>query len=212
MKPIWWGLQAYEKIQSLQLGKVPQLMGHQDIELWGLEFEPTITLGLRARAENDLKTSADFKFKIIKTDRGGRATLHSPGQLVIFPMLDLKVYRLTIPEFVELLFRSTVDFLARYQIKSYCKTTDPGVYTERGKIAFCGLKVDSGVVRHGLSINIDNDLKLFDSLVPCGNPGLPLDRLIDYKDKSDSQLVSLEHAFTEWSECFQTQWKALGFS
>ena len=78
MQSIWWGQQTYERIQGLQKAKVPELSGQRQIEIWGLEFEPTVTLGLRARVEKDLKTSPPSDFKIIKTDRGGRATLRAP--------------------------------------------------------------------------------------------------------------------------------------
>lgn len=212
MQSIWWGQQTYEKIQGLQRAKVPELSGQRQIEIWGLEFEPTVTLGLRARIEKDLKSSPPSDFKIIKTDRGGRATLHSPGQLVIFPMIDLKAHRIAIPDFVQILFRSTMDFLGRHQIQSFSKSEDPGVYTEKGKIAFCGIKVDSGVVRHGLSVNIHNELDLFDSLIPCGNPSLSLDRLANYNLNADGKALKMEEAFAQWCESFRAQGKALGFS
>ncbi len=213
MQLIWWGQQNYEKIQQLQKEKVVELAGQPQVEIWGLEFEPTVTLGLRARREQDLKICGDEQFQVLQTDRGGRATLHSPGQLVIFPMLDLKSYRIGVQNFVELLFRTTQSCLKKYSVESYWKTSEAGVYTSNGKIAFCGLKIDSGVVRHGLSINISNDLKLFDSLVPCGNSALSLDRLIDHcSDPASHGLVSPELFLQDWFECFSAEWKSVSFS
>lgn len=211
VRSFWQGRQDYENIQSLQKKKVLGLTGRRPIEIWGLEFDPVITLGLRAKADLDVRPSRSRNLKIVQTDRGGQATLHSPGQLVIFPMIDLKVHKIGVQAFVEALFRVTEASLKRHDIECRSQTSDPGVYTKKGKIAFCGLKIDSGVVRHGISINISNDLSLFDSLVPCGNPSLSIDRLVDHLPLKPLSSFSLESFFQEWVECFQSDWKKWGF-
>lgn len=205
MKKTWLGLQDYNEIQSSQKSKVVDFINQPEIQIFGLEFDSTLTLGIRQNASNDFCANEDFGFKIIQTDRGGQATLHSLGQLVIFPMLDIKYYKIGVQKFTEILFESTRLFLENYGVKCNWRFEDPGVYTAEGKIAFCGLRIDSGVIRHGISINIKNNLELFKSFVPCGNPLQTMDSL---KRQLPNNLNSLdlEDCFNRWCQCFSDVW------
>ncbi len=215
----WLGQKSYSEVQSWQKSQVQKISGKSDIEIWGLEFQPVVTLGLRSKKEFDLNWSEEklqaHKIALLKTDRGGRATLHSPGQMVIFPMLDIQKHQIKVTKFVELLFQVTSQFLLQNGIKNSWQTEDAGVYTDKGKIAFCGIRLENGVVRHGISINISNDLGLFESLVPCGIAKRPLDRMIDHLDPVSSGQActsqGMERLFKDWIQCFQEQWNQKGF-
>ncbi len=206
MEKIWLGLQEYSEIQALQKSKVSQYAGQPQIDIYGLEFDSTLTLGIRSAKNQSSDLGGNPDFKIVQADRGGRATIHSRGQLVIFPMLDLKFHNLGSQKFIEILFESTQLFLRMHSIASHWQLKDAGVYTDRGKIAFCGLRVDSGVVRHGISININNDLSLFKSFVACGNANLKADSLFAHLNKS-AESVDLQAYFNQWVECFYGVWQ-----
>ncbi len=206
MKKVWLGLQEYNEVQALQKSKVVEYVGQSKIDIYGLEFDSTLTLGIRSAKKQSSDVCEHHNFKTIQTDRGGRTTIHSRGQLVIFPMLDLKSYNLGSQKFIQILFESTQLFLKMHDIACQWQLKDAGVYTNNGKIAFCGLRVDSGVVRHGISININNDLSLFKSFVACGNANLKADSLVAYLNKSPKN-VDLQVHFDQWFDCFDRIWQ-----
>lgn len=134
------------------------------------EHPTVMTLGLRAH-HLDLKQLivGEWGYPIVKISRGGLATLHSPGQLVIYPIMNIRKLNLSVKDFVNLLFSTTQKTLNDYGITSHIDLCDqPGVYTSNGKIAFCGLQVKHGITLHGLSININNDIHLFGRIQSCG--------------------------------------------
>lgn len=197
----WLGLRKFSEVDEFQRGQVTGLRGSRDILILGMELEPVVTLGVRAVASQDLLDSQqklqDRGIEICATDRGGQATLHVPGQLVIYPMLDLKKWDLGIKNFVGQLMKVTQRVLAGYGISAFYDAGSPGLYTILGKLVFCGLKVDRGVIRHGLSVNISNDLAAFGWIRSCGTQGPRLDRVKNHHD------VGLEAFFETWVREFQ---------
>lgn len=183
----WLGLQPYEEVEKFQKDQVSLLRGNRKILILGIEFEPIVTLGVRGDPSTDLFHD---KLPVYVTDRGGQATLHSPGQLVIYPMICLKTHGLGVKAFVEILMATTAATLHKFDIKASFSANEPGIYTARGKIAFCGLKVDQSVVRHGLSINISNDLSLFSAIRSCGHRQAQLDRVCDYYPAKTDEFFS----------------------
>jgi lipoyl(octanoyl) transferase len=173
----WLGLQPYEEVEKFQKDHVFQIKDSRKIFVLGMEFEPIVTLGIRARPEEDLLGK---QLPVYVTDRGGQATLHSPGQLVIYPMICLKSYGIGVKAFVKILMDTTLSSLEKYRVKASYLPQEPGIYTPEGKIAFCGLKLDQSVVRHGISINISNDLNLFSVIRSCGHRQAHLDRVANY--------------------------------
>ncbi len=169
--------------------------------LLGFEFESTVTLGLRANLASDLVGSfAELKASGIgleKVDRGGEATLHSPGQLVIYPVLNLKRLGLGVREFVTMLEEVTIKTLASYGAKVARGPCESGVFTERGKIAFIGLKIRGGVSTHGIGLNVSNDLTLFDVIRSCGETFRAHDRLHAW---AVTPLIS--EVYSTWCEHF----------
>jgi lipoyl(octanoyl) transferase len=168
----------------------------------GLEHPPVVTLGKRANEKMDLKTSrADLNtlgIQVADVDRGGEAVLHSPGQLVIYPIFDLEKWDISVREFIEILEKSCVRFLEQLQVKAHVGADEPGIYTAKGKIAFVGLRVDRGITRHGIAINISNDLSLFEHIRCCGKADETFDRLAHYGVNATQ--VQL---FRRWSECLK---------
>lgn len=196
------GLQKYQDVLALQAERVRAIRGTKAIQIFGMEFQPVITLGVRGDLKNDLAwPRADIP--IVQTDRGGQATMHTPGQLVVYPMIDLKTYGIGVRDFVCIITRATSAILKKHGIESF-STEAPGLFTVRGKIAFIGIRLDRGVVRHGLSLNVNNDLASFESIRSCGVSAAMHDRVRDYR-ASSSEGVDLAMVFHAWVVEFERE-------
>ena len=176
----WWGKQTYKRSYSIQKSVLKDIQGGLPGRVMGFEHPSTITLGIRSQVDEDFIESSDsleeHGFVIVRTDRGGRATIHSPGQLVIYPILSLRELNIGVKDYVSLLVETTSLCLSHYGVKTK-EGNNIGVFTPRGKIAFIGLGVSKGVSFHGLSINVFNDLSLFSLIRPCGDSRLDVDSL-----------------------------------
>jgi len=146
-------------------------------ELWLLQHPPVFTLGRNGKTEHLLHHTGDIP--VIHVDRGGQVTYHGPGQLVAYPLLDLKRRRLGIQPLVRLLEQSVINLLADYSIRAGRRDKAPGVYVDGRKIAALGLRVRRGCCYHGLSLNVDMDLSPFSMINPCGFADLEVTRLAD---------------------------------
>ncbi len=197
----WLGLQHYNAVAALQKNLVSKVADGKGIIVLGSEFFPVMTLGIRGKISEDLFLSEQELLlngiELVQTDRGGQATIHSPGQLIIYPMLDLKVHKIGIREFVPKLMKVTINTLHELGVEAMYSEAEPGIYTAFGKLGFCGLKSDHGVIRHGLSINIKNDLQLFSGVRSCGHRQPPLDQVCRYHPIETSQF------FKQWCTHFQ---------
>ena len=138
-------------------------------EIWWLQHPPVFTLGQAGRAEHVL---APGDIPVVKTDRGGQVTYHGPGQVVIYPLVQLKRYGLGARAFVTLLEQTVVDWLADLGVAAAPRADAPGVYVGGAKIAALGLRIRRGCSYHGLAINIDMNLEPFTRINPCGYPDL----------------------------------------
>lgn len=137
-----------------------------------LEHEPVITLGSRG-SEADLVGSARLlsqQLPVVKTERGGAATLHAPGQLVSYPIVPIPRHDLR--AFVTGLEQTLIDLLAGFGVSAERRPGAPGLYVKGAKIASVGLRCQRWVSSHGTSLNVSNDLGLFDSIVSCGEVDL----------------------------------------
>lgn len=131
------------------------------------EHPPTITLGRRAkRSESLLSDSPDITVYEVK--RGGEATVHSPGQLVIYPVIYFRNRRLKVTELVCLLLRSASEALLKVGVQTIACASPAGLFADGRKLGYLGLELRQGVTNHGLSLNVDNDLRYFDLIIPCG--------------------------------------------
>lgn len=158
---------------------------------------PTITLGVRANIHEDIRWS-DLElsrkgFEVFHLERGGQATLHNPGQLVIFPIMDIRDRG--VRQWVDQLLAVTAQSLLAFGKKTKCDPLHPGLYSERGKVAAIGIRIRNGISTHGISINVHNDLQDFQSIRPCGRAEAAVDQL--------GQNVDLDLVFHTWVAKFQ---------
>ena len=145
-------------------------------QLWLVEHPPVFTQGQAGKAEH-LLFPGDIP--VVQTDRGGQVTYHGPGQLVAYPLLDLRRLNIGVRELVTRIEQTIVATLAHYGIESAAKPDAPGVYVNGDKIASLGLRVRRGCSFHGLALNVDMDLSPFRRINPCGYQGLAMTQIRD---------------------------------
>jgi lipoyl(octanoyl) transferase len=145
-------------------------------EIWFLEHPPVFTLGMNATRDHVI---APGKIPVVQIDRGGQVTYHGPGQLVVYPMVDLRRAGLGVRDIVTALERSVIDYAAELGIVAECRKKAPGVYVDGRKLASVGIRVRRGASYHGIAINISADLEPFRRINPCGFPDLEMTRLAD---------------------------------
>ncbi|MCE3010187.1 MAG: lipoyl(octanoyl) transferase LipB [Proteobacteria bacterium] len=160
----------------------------------GLEHPAVITLGKRGTSEDVYQR--DSRVPVVQVDRGGQATLHHPGQLVIYPILNFQNMGFQPRTWVEFLLRVTQGTLEKLGVATE-HSDGAGLETKRGKIAFLGVRLRQGMSTHGLSINCCNDLQQFQWIRPCGVQGRALDKLENWAIKH-----SPEDVFKLWVEEF----------
>jgi lipoyl(octanoyl) transferase len=160
-------------------------------ELWLLEHEPVFTLGMNADPAHVLGAG---DIPVIRIDRGGQVTYHGPGQLVVYPLIDLRRAQLGVRELVTALEGAVIDIAARYGIRAECRARAPGVYVAGAKLASVGLRVRRGGSYHGLALNVDMDLAPFARINPCGFAGLEMTQLAALGGPRDVQRVGQELA------------------
>ena len=152
-------------------------------ELWVCEHPPVYTLGQAGKPEHLL---ADNGIPLVKIDRGGQITYHGPGQVVVYPLLDLTRRGLKVRELVGRLEQAVIDLLAEHGAAARRLDGAPGVYVDRGgdavwpaKIAALGLRIRRGCSYHGLALNVDMELAPFSAINPCGYAGMPVTQTRD---------------------------------
>jgi lipoyl(octanoyl) transferase len=143
-------------------------------EIWFLEHPPVFTLGVSANRAHLL---APGDIPVVQIDRGGQVTYHGPGQLVVYPLMDLRRAALGVREFVSALERAVIDLAAEYGIAAESRREAPGVYVAGRKLASIGVRVRRGGSYHGLALNVALDLGPFARINPCGYAGLRMTQL-----------------------------------
>ena len=159
------GLQEYEPLWRAMQQFTDTRTAQTPDEIWFTEHPPVFTLGLNASRDHLL---APGDIPVIQIDRGGQVTYHGPGQLMIYPLIDLKRGRLGVRSLVTALEQTVVDLSADFGIEAYSRSDAPGVYVKDRKIASVGLRVRRGASYHGMALNIDVDLEPFSRINPCG--------------------------------------------
>ncbi|MBA1148465.1 lipoyl(octanoyl) transferase LipB [Ectothiorhodospiraceae bacterium WFHF3C12] len=139
--------------------------------LWTLQHPPVFTLGLNASREHLLNPG---DVPVVPVDRGGQVTYHGPGQLVVYPLLDVRRREIGVRALVSLLERAVVELLAAEGVTAAARPDAPGVYVDGAKVASVGLRIRRGCSYHGLSVNVDMDLTPFSLINPCGHAGMPV--------------------------------------
>ena len=145
-------------------------------ELWLVEHPAVFTQGLAGKAEHVL---AAGDIPVIQVDRGGQVTYHGPGQIVAYPMINLRRHGIGVKSLVNGIEQAIINTVALYDILAERKADAPGVYVKGAKIASLGLRIRKACSFHGLAFNIDMDLEPFQRINPCGFSGLEVIQLSD---------------------------------
>ena len=160
-------------------------------ELWLVQHPPVFTQGQAGKAEHVL---APGDIPVIQVDRGGQVTYHGPGQIVAYPLLDIRRKGLAVRSLVNGIEAAIIEVLAHYGVNGVRIEGAPGIYVEGVKIASLGLRVRAGRTFHGLAFNIGMDLEPFQRINPCGYAGLQVTQLSAFTavdiDEVEDRLVS----------------------
>ena len=156
---------SYKTAMKILLKRVEKVKMNKDKELlWILEHPLTYTAGIRSN-NNEI---IDKKIKIINTNRGGKITLHNPGQKIIYFVLNLNKRKKDIRKLINSIEKSIIEFLKIYKVKGKKDKKNIGIWVNKKKIAAIGLRVSRWVAFHGCSINISNNLNEYLKIIPCG--------------------------------------------
>ena len=156
-------------------------------EFWFLEHPPVFTLGMNSRPEHLLATG---DIPVVQIDRGGQVTYHGPGQLVVYPLVDLPRAGIGVRALVTGIERAIIDTLAAWRIEAMGRRDAPGVYVAGRKVASVGLRIKRGHSYHGLALNVAMDLEPFRRINPCGYAGLEMTQLVDLGGPTDLGTVA----------------------
>jgi lipoyl(octanoyl) transferase len=144
--------------------------------LWVLQHEPVFTLGQAGKWEHVLMPG---DIPVVPVDRGGQVTYHGPGQIVAYPLIDIRRAKIGVRDFVHRIEQAIIDTLDTWNIVAVRKNGAPGVYVNGAKTAALGLRVRRGCTFHGLAFNVDMDLEPFHRINPCGFQGLQVTQVMD---------------------------------
>lgn len=155
-------------------------------EAWLVEHDPVFTLGQAGKNEHVLMPG---DIPVLHVDRGGQVTYHGPGQIVAYPLLDLKRLKIGVRDYVHRIEQAIIDTLGEWNIVGMRRDGAPGVYVGDAKIAALGIRVRRGCTFHGLAFNIAMDTEPFRRINPCGYQGLQVVSLLDLGGPSGMQAV-----------------------
>src|ERR1017187_8451976 len=157
-------------------------------EIWLLEHPPVFTLGLNASREH-LKSVGEIP--VVQIDRGGQVTYHGPGQLVVYPLIDLRRRALDVRRLVVALENAVIAYAAELGVAASGSREAPGVYVGGAKMASIGLRIRRGASYHGLALNVALDLEPFERINVCGHRGLSVTQLADLGGVSEVRAAAL---------------------
>lgn len=171
-EPVWRAMQA---ITAARDAETPD-------EIWWLEHDPVFTLGQAGRWEHVLLPGS---IPVVPVDRGGQVTYHGPGQLVLYPLIDLRRLGIGPRELVFRLEEAVIALLRDFGIAGERKEGAPGVYVQGAKIMALGLRIRRGASYHGIALNVNMDLEPFSRINPCGFRGLKVTQVLDWGGPGD---------------------------
>lgn len=169
------GRQPYDRVWRAMESYTDQRGDGGGDELWLVEHDPVFTLGQAGKPEHVL---AAGDIPVVRTNRGGQVTYHGPGQVVAYPLVDLRRLNIGVREFVCRIEQALIDTLAQWRIEAVRKDGAPGVYVAGAKIGALGLRVRRGCTFHGLAFNVAMDLEPFSRINPCGYQGLQVTSVV----------------------------------
>ena len=166
-EPTWRAMQAFTQARQSSTAD----------EIWFVEHPPVFTLGLNASREHVLSPG---DIPVMQIDRGGQVTYHGPGQLVVYPLIELRRRGLNVRELVVALENAVIAYAAELGVTAHGSREAPGVYVDGAKLASVGLRIRRGASYHGLALNVSLDLSPFERINVCGHRGLAVTRLADH--------------------------------
>jgi len=175
-EPVWRAMQRFTDARDENTAD----------ELWLVEHDPVFTLGQAGKPEHVL---AAGDIPVVHVDRGGQVTYHGPGQIVAYPLFDLKRRKVGVREYVCRIEQSMIDTMAEWNIHAERKDGAPGVYVAGAKVGALGIRVRRGCTFHGLAFNIAMDLEPWHRINPCGYQGLQVTTLADLGGPSGMDAV-----------------------
>ena len=162
-KEVWLGRLPYPKALDLQYEYAAKALHEGQEYILGCEHPQTITLGKRGGT----LLSSTPRIPVVQTSRGGLATAHEPGQLLIYPIINIKKRGLAVREWVHGVRSCVCSWLRSISIE-VDHNSDTGVWVQNHKLVSIGFQIKDGISHHGLAINVENDLRTFDEIVACG--------------------------------------------
>lgn len=175
-EPVWRAMQRFTDARDAD---TPD-------ELWLVEHEPVFTLGQAGKPEHVLMPG---DIPVIHVDRGGQVTYHGPGQIVVYPLLDLRRLKIGVRDYVCKIEQAIIDTLGDWNIQAARRDGAPGVYVGDAKIAALGIRVRRGCSFHGLAFNIAMSTEPFLRINPCGYEGLQVVAMADLGGPSSLDAV-----------------------
>lgn len=203
------GLIDYDEGLAAQGEALRRLNSNELVALvLGLEHSPVVTLGVRGDANSDVRYSREILrlkgLQLRSAGRGGQATIHSPGQLVIYPCLNLRAFGIGARAYVEMIEKTTLEWLEEVGVSATRGLHEPGLFVRDRKIAAFGFQISHGFTSHGIAVNVTNDLSLFEAIRTCGVSGQPLARLSEFGVEA-----TLEALFLGWQSSFERNLSAI---
>ena len=197
------GMVAYAEAHAEQLRRAERVeAGEADGFLLLVEHPPVLTVGRRARTDELGLTIDEWRARgvdVVETDRGGRITYHGPGQVVLYPVLALRRFGLEVKAYVRALEQVGIDLLAAYGVAAGRDTEHTGVWVGERKVAAVGVHVRRWISTHGMAINVNTPLEVFDQFTPCGITGRGVASL---SDLLGGDAVDMPQARRRVVECF----------
>ncbi|MGV8960774.1 MAG: lipoyl(octanoyl) transferase LipB [Stenotrophomonas sp.] len=192
-EPVW---RAMQRFTDARTETTPD-------ELWVVEHDPVFTLGQAGKPEHVL---APGDIPVVHVDRGGQVTYHGPGQIMVYPLLELRRLGIGVREYVCRIEQALIDTLDEWNIVAERRDGAPGVYVADAKIAALGIRVRRGCTFHGLAFNVAMDLEPFNRINPCGYPGLRVTSVLDLGGPSgieSAKPVLLDHLARQFGLALQ---------
>lgn len=183
------GRQPYQPVWDAMERFTAERGEHGVDELWLLEHDPVYTLGQAGKPEHVLMPG---DIPVIRCNRGGQVTYHGPGQLVAYPLIDIRRLGLGVRELVNRIEQAIIDTLGHWRISAERRPGAPGVYVGEAKIAALGLRVRHGCSFHGLACNVNMDLAPFYGINPCGYTGLQVTQMLELAGETALSEVAAE--------------------
>ena len=176
-RAVWLGDLDYQKAYDLQLSLVEKVLsGQEPNTLLMLEHPHVYTKGRLSKGSDVLLTEEELAARgipVYETDRGGQVTYHGPGQLVVYPIVNLRDWGGPV-KYVRALEQVVIATLTEMGITANYESGNTGVWTSQGKLAAIGVKISRGISFHGFALNVNTDLAYYQNIIPCGIADRPV--------------------------------------